>query len=307
MLRLRKLLYFFIIGLVIQGPVAFAMSSTNFLIPWDNVNEGGMDNGTSTNFSIRDTLGDNASGTSTSANFSLSAGYRAPEGANVLAYRIKSAATTPTPSYSSFSNGLGTVVVSSAAGFAVGDLIAVVEDVGFGEFVAIGQISNITGSTITVDGFDGDGGSMSAVPAGGNDFVYRLSSNAIAFGALTVGSEHVSVVGTSVLTSIATGYSLYVQANQILQNGSAQTIATVTDGTVSTGSEEYGAEVTGSTSFNPGTDLGVTTTQRVIQTSGVSSGSVSDKIGMIYKLSITNATNQGAYTQTAYYTLTANY
>jgi hypothetical protein len=263
--------------------------------------------GTSTNFSMRDTLGDNASGTSTSANFSISAGYRAPEGANVLAYRIKSAASTPTTGYSSFSNGLGTVVVSSAAGFAVGDLIAVVEDIGFSEFVSIGQITDISGTTITVDGFDGDGGSMSAVPAGGNDLVYRLSSNSIAFGALTPGSEHVSVVGTSVLTSIATGYSLYVHANQLLQNGLAQTIATVTDGTVSSGSEEYGAEVTGSTAFSPGTDLGVTTTQRIIQTSGVSSGSVSDKIGMIFKLSITGSTNPGSYSQTAYYTLTANY
>jgi hypothetical protein len=225
----------------------------------------------------------------------------------VLAYRIKSAATTPVPSYSAFSNGLGTVTVSSAAGFSVGDLIAVVEDIGFGEFVAIGQITNIAGTTITVDGFDGDGGGMSAVPAGGNDFVYRLTSNAIGFGALTVGNEHVSVVGTSVLTSIASGYSLYVQANQILQNGLAQTIATVTDGTVSIGSEEYGAEVTGSTAFNPGIDLGVTTTQRVIQTSGVSSGSVPDKIGMIFKLSITGTTNTGSYSQTAYYTLTANY
>lgn len=307
MLHLRKLLYFFIVGLAIQGQVVLAMTSTNFMIQWDNINEGGSDVGTSTNFSIRDTLGDNASGTSTSANFSLSAGYRAPEGSNILAYRIKSAASTPSPSYSAFSNGLGTVTVSSAAGFAVGDLIAVTEDVGFAQFVAIGQVTNIAGLTITVDGFDGDGGSMSAVPAGGNDFVYRLTSNAIAFGALTAGNEHVAVVGTSVQTTIASGYTLYVQANQVFQNGSAQTIATVADGTVSTGSEEYGAEVTGSTAFNPGTDIGVTTTQRIIQTSGVSSGSVPDKVGMIYKLSITGSTNTGTYSQTAYYTLTANY
>jgi hypothetical protein len=283
------------------------MSSTNFLIQWDNVNSGGLDNSSSTNFSSRDTLGDNASGTSTSANFQLSAGYRAPEGADVLSYQVRASSPTVSTSYSAFSDGADTVTVASVAGFSVGNLIAVVENSGFSQFVAVGRITSIVGTTITVDNFEGDGGSMSAVPAGGDDLVSLLSSNSINFGTISAGNAYTSVVGTSVLSSVPTGYSLYILANQVLQNGSAQTITTVTDGAVSLGSEEYGAQTTGATAFSSGVDIGVTTTQRVVQTSGTASASISDKIGMIYKLSITSSTNSGTYSQNVYYTLTANY
>jgi hypothetical protein len=296
-----------VLCLFLIGSNVFAMSSTNYWIPWDTVNSGGNDVGTSTNFSIHDSIGGNVVGTGTSANYSLSQGYRVPEEANTLSYIIKSSTTAPT-TYSAFTNGVGgTVTVGSVAGFAVGDLIAVVEDVGFSQLVAVGFITDITGTTFTVDRFEGDGAGMSASPAGGDDFVYLLNANSFDFGTVSAGTEHTSTVGTSVLTNISTGYSVYLQANQELQNTSAQVMAAVSDGTVSTGSEEYGAEVTGATAFGAGTDLGVTTTQRVIQTSASESGTVSDKVAMIFKLSITASTNPGVYTQAVYYTLTANY
>lgn len=290
-----------------SGGNVFAMSSTNFLIQWDNVNSGGLDNSSSSNFSSRDTLGDNASGTSTSANFQLSAGYRAPEGADTLTYQVRSRSASVSTSYSAFSSGLDTVTVASAAGIAVGDLIAVVENSGFSQFVAVGRVTQVAGLVISVDAFDGDDASMSAVPAGGDDFVYLLDSNSINFGTISSGNEYTSVVGTSVLTNVSTGYSLYILANQQLQNASAQVISSVTDGAVTSGVEEYGAEITGSTAFSPGTDLAVSTTQRIIQTSGATTGPVSDKVGMIFKLSITSSTNSGVYSQNVYYTLTANY
>lgn len=284
-----------------------AMSSTNYWIPWDNVNAGGNDVGTSTNFSIRDTIGGNAAGTGTSANFNLSSGYRVPEAANTLSYLVKAATTSPT-TYSAFTNGVGgTVVVASSVGFAVNDLIAVVENRGFGQLVAVGRITGIAGTTFTVDQFEGDGGVMSGAPAGGDDYVYRLSVNSFDFGTVYAGVQNTNVVGTSVLTNISSGYSVYLQANQNLQNTSAQVMAPVTDGTVSSGVEEYGAEVTGATAFGAGSDLSVTTTQRVIQTAAASSGTISDKVAMIFKLSVTSSTNPGTYTQTVYYTLTANY
>jgi hypothetical protein len=100
---------------------------------------------------------------------------------------------------------------------------------------------------------------------------------------------------------------VYIAANQVLQNASAQTMASVADGSVTLGSEEYGASVTGTTAFNPDVDTAVTTTQRVIQTSSSPSVSVADRIAMIYKLSVTASTNGGVYTQNVFYTLTANY
>ncbi len=299
---LTSVLYLFLIGTNV-----FAMSSTNYWIPWDTVNSGGSDVGSSTNYSIRDSIGGTVVGTSTSANYHLSQGYRVPEEANTLSYIVKAIGST-TSTYSAFTNGAGgTVTVGSASGFSAGDLIAVVENEGFGQLVAVGIISSIAGTTITVDQFEGDGGSMSASPSGGDDFVYLLDVNSFNFGTVSASTEHTAVVGTSVLTNVSTGYSVYVQANQELQNASAQVMAEVTDGTVSTGSEEYGAEVTGATAFGAGTDLGVTTTQRVIQTSASASGTTSDKVAMIFKLAITGSTNAGDYTQTVYYTLTANY
>jgi len=303
----KSLLLLLSCALLFGGSQAFAMSSTNFMIQWDNVNSGGLDNSSSTNFSSRDTLGDNASGTSTSANFQLSAGYRAPEGANVLSYQVRSNSASVITNYGSFDNGSDIVTVSSTAGFAVNDLIAVVENTGFSQLVAVGRITSVGASTFTVDAFEGDDASMSASPSGGNDQVYLLDSNAISFGTVSAGTAYTSVVGTSVSTNVSTGYSLYILANQSLQNSLSQVITPVTDGTVTLGIEEYGAETTGASAFSAGVDIGVTTSQRVVQQAPGSTGSISDKIGMIYKLSITSLTNPGTYSQNVYYALTANY
>lgn len=283
-----------------------AMTSTNFQINWDNMNAGGDELATSTNFGIWDTLSDNLSGTSTSENFGLSAGYRAPDEDEILSFDVRSQDTASAVSYSAFNNVANTVTVSSAAGFAVGDYIGVVENTGFSELTAVGRITDITGTTITVDDFDGDGAGMSAVPAGGDDFVYRMSTNAIGFGTVAVGNENVALAMTSVLTSVPSGYSVYIQPNQNLMSAT-YVMSAVTDGSVSVGSEEYGAETVGATAVGAGSDLGVTTTQRTVQTSATDSGSIADRIGMIYKLSIDGSTPSGTYTQTVFYTLTANF
>lgn len=304
---MRKTLFLlFAIYFVAAGHFVMAMSSINYEIMWDNFNEGGGEGSTSTNYSLSDTLGDQGTGFSTSTNFQLSAGYRIAED-EALSFAVRGQTSASQVAYSAFDNALNTVTVSSAAGFSTGDYIAVIENSGFSQLVAVGRITGIAGTVISVDDFDGEGGGMSAVPAGGNDFVYRLASGAASFGTVEAGTEYVSVAMTSVGSSIATGYTVYIQANQELQNTLAQTMAEVSDGAVTSGVEEYGAEVVGSTSFGSGTDTGVTTTQRVIQTSGSSSGAVPDKVGMTYKLSITASTNPGTYTQNVYYTLTPNY
>ena len=304
---MRKTLFLlFVIYFVTAGHFVMAMSSGNYQIMWDNFNEGGGEGSSSTNFSMSDTLGDQATGYSSSTNFQLSAGYRIFE-EEPLSFVVRGQTTASQVAYSAFDNSSNTVTVSSAAGFSTGDYIAVVEDSGFAQLVAVGRVTGIAGNILSVDDFDGDGSGMSASPAGGNDSVYRLASNAAAFGTVSAGAENVSVALTSVGSSGASGYSVYIQGNQELQNTSAQVMASVADGTVSTGSEEYGAEVTGATAFGAGTDTAVTTTQRVIQTSVAASGTVPDKVGMLYKLSTVAGTNPGTYTQNVYYTLTPNF
>ncbi len=304
---MRKTLFLlFAIYFVAAGHFVMAMSSINYQILWDNFNEGGGEGSTSTNYSLSDSIGDQGTGISTSTNFQLSAGYRISDD-EALSLTVRGQTDASQVSYSAYDNALNTVTVSSAVGFSTGDYIAVIENSGFAQFVAVGRISGIAGSVITVDDFDGDGASMSAGPAGGNDYVYRMASNAASFGTVSAGTEYVATALTSVGSSAASGYTVYIQANQLLQNASAQTMGLVSDGTVSTGSEEYGAEVTGATAFGAGTDTAVTTTQRAIQTSATVSGAVPDKVGMLYKLSIASNTNAGSYTQNVYYTLTPNY
>lgn len=306
MIMRKTLILLFAIYFMAAGHFVMAMSSNNYQIMWDNFNEGGGEGSSSTNFSISDTLGDQATGYSSSTNFQLSAGYRIFED-EALSFVVRGQGGASATAFSAFDDSSNSVTVSSVAGFSTGDYIAVIENSGFAQFVSVGRITGIAGSVISVDDFDGDGASMSASPAGGNDVVYRLASSAATFGEVLDGTEYVSVAMTSVGSPASSGYSVYIQADQELQTGSAQTMDEVADGTVSTGSEEYGAEVTGATAFGAGTDTGVTTTQRVIQTSGSSSGAVPDKVAMTYKLSVTSSSSPGTYTQNVYYTLTPNY
>jgi hypothetical protein len=293
--------------LLAAGPVYAGMSSASFQINWDSLNEGGSDSSSSTNFSVRDTVGDNGSGTSTSSNFQLSAGYRAPEGADMLTFVVRGQSSATQTAFTAFSNGAKTVTVASSASYVAGDYIAVVENEGFSQKVAVGKILNVAGLVLTVDAWEGDNSWISAIPAGGNDYVYNMSSNSAAFGTISSSTAYTSVALTSVQTTVASGYTVYLLANQQLQNASSDIIDAVTDGTVTIGSEEYGASVTGTRAFGAGTDTGVTTTQRVIQMNVNSAPTTPDRVAMTYKLSVISGTPSGSYSQTVGYTVTANY
>ncbi|MDO8617816.1 MAG: hypothetical protein Q7N87_02955 [Candidatus Uhrbacteria bacterium] len=306
---MKRILFpvFFVTLLLSAGTVFAAMTSTNFKIQWDNTNEGGSDVGVSANFSLVDTVGDLATGTSTSANFQVSAGYRAEDTVPALSLVIKTQDLSTQTFYTDIDVTNKTVTVPLPGAFSVGDYMAVVENRGFSEKVVVGRIVSIVGTTITVDGFDGATGSMSAHPTDGRDSVYRLSGNSAGFGTIAVTSQNTSVTMTSVRSSLGGGYTVYLQADKILQSLASQPIATVADGAVNLDSEEYGASTTGTRAYQPDTDAGVTTTQRIVQTGSSFSASPADRVVIIYKLAITNATNPGTYSHNVFYTLTANF
>jgi len=307
MKRFFVIVFLLCFGFAING-VSAGMSSTNFLINWDSMNTGGNDASTSTNFGVRDTIGDIGSGTSTSANYQLAAGYRSPEGGDAIAFVIKTQTLSTQAAYTGLNIGGKTVTLSAVTTtYAIGDFVAVVENLGYSQLVVVGKIMNVAGAVLTVDKFDGATGSMSAVPAGGDDFVFRLSNSSVAFGSVVPNAASTAVAMSSVLSSVSSGYTVYVQANQQLQNGGAQVIASVADGAVSIGSEEYGASVTGTRSFLPDVDMAVTTTQRAIQSSASLTVGGSDRVPMNFKLSVVTTTNPGVYSQNVYYTMTANY
>lgn len=283
------------------------MSSSNFQINWDSINTGGDDFANSASYQLNDSVGQIADGTSTGVLYSLKAGFRAAEAspeALGLTLRAQEVATQVT--YSAFSRIGKTVTVSSAGYLSVGDYVAVVENAGFSQRVAIGRVTVIAANVVTVDGWDGDPYSMSSSPSGGDDFVYRLGGTAIAFGALTAGNQNTSVAGISVSSTAMNGYSVYIQGDGSLRSG-LNTIASVADGAVSIGSEEYGMSVTGTRAFGAGVDTAVTSSQRIIGQSSTTSSSIGDRVGMVFKLSTTAATTPGTYGQAVFYTLTANY
>lgn len=55
---------------------AYVSSSTNYILQNDSINIGGKDSSTSTNYSIQDTIGEIATGISTSTNYQINVGYR---------------------------------------------------------------------------------------------------------------------------------------------------------------------------------------------------------------------------------------
>jgi hypothetical protein len=182
----------------------------------------------------------------------------------------------------------------------------VVENSGFSQAIAVGRVTTIVANVVTVDAWAGDNGSMSASPLGGDDYVYRLGGTAVAFGTVTAGAQNVSTAVVSVSSTAAYGYTVYLQGDGELRAGSTA-MASVSDGAVSVGSEEYGMEVTGSQAVDGGVDTAVTSSQRVIGQRNSPGALSSDRLGMTFKLSTTASTAAGTYGQTIYYTLTANY
>lgn len=287
----------------------WAMTSTHYTIPWDSVSSGGNEMGTSTNFLLYDTVGQPASGSSTSTHFSIEAGYRSGTAPFALALDMAGQRLTPAPRYSTFANGGSNyVAVSSDAGFSLGDYIVVVQDPGYTELTAIGRIVGISSNTLSVDRWDGDAGLMDASPSGDNDLVYLLNANSVPFGTIAAGSERVAVAGGSVFSSASSGHTVYVQANgNLTLVGGGTSIANVADGTVSSNAEEYGAEAIGPHALSSGTDVAVTSTQRAIVSTTVPAILTPDRFILLFKLGVTAGTEPGDYTQTVYFTLTSNF
>ncbi len=306
MLSMRSFLSALFIFLLCAQP-GLAMSSSNYQINWDSVNTGGDDVSTSASYILHDTIGEVGVGTSTSETYTLNAGYRAAEASSeALSLSVGAQETATQVSYSAFQAGGKTVTVSSAGFLSVGDYISVVENQGFSQLIAVGRVVDITTNVVTVDEWSGDQLVMSASPSGSTNFVYRANGAALAFGTVTAGAENVATAALLVASTASNGYSVYLQGDGDLRAGSTA-ITPVLDGAVSVGSEEYGVSVTGTHAFGAGVDTAVTSTQRVIQQSSTASAAIGDRLGMVFKLSTTAATSPGAYTQTVYYTLTANY
>lgn len=284
-----------------------AMTSTNFQLLWDSLNIGGEDTSTSTSYQLRDTLGEHGSGTGTSENYSLRAGYRVGDTQDpFLTFSVGTQENGTEVAWTAYSNAGKTVTVASAADFTVGDFIGVVENKGLSQLIAIGKVTDITGTVITVDSWAGEPSSVSASPSGSDDFVYRMSGSTAVPGLQSSSVGKTSLTRTNVVTSAMSGYSVKVQTDGDFRVSPSVFFINVSDGEVTVGSEEYGGEVVGSLAVGTGGDFAFSSTStRTIQES--STFASNDRVGLIYKLSIGSGSPSGNYQQFVLYTATANF
>ncbi|MDD5438369.1 MAG: hypothetical protein PHC70_04450 [Patescibacteria group bacterium] len=289
-----------------MSSVQAAMTSTNFEVRSDSINSGGNDNSTSTNYRLRDTIGEQATGLSTSTNYTLSAGYRQSDDYQpTLSLSVSAQENNTQVPYLALSTSTKTVTVSLATSFSTGTYIAVVENLGLHQKTIIGKIESILGNTLTVDKWDGQVSQISINPLGDDDYVYRMEAQNGVFGRLEPNVSKTTVSRTDVTTNSLSGYTVYMQSDGYLRGSTSTHIMDVSDDEVSPDAEEYGARVFGTTATSTGRDFNVTSTLREIQTSTTTADN--DRIAIIYKINIMPFTPAANYHQKVRYLLTANF
>jgi len=214
------------------------MSSTNYQIHWDEISSGGGDS-SSTSYNLRDSVSDSSSNEASSSSYSISQGFRAGIYDPVVDYvpYVQDRSTqVAAMGYKSVVLG-GEITVTTTLGFSVGDYILVVQDEGENQVTTMVQISDIYGVIL---GFPTPSAGPVPTIDGINDYVYRMgTSTPINFGTLLSTSVVTHTIGWTVTADVEDGYSVYVFSDGDLRSDS-DSIPGVSDGSVSTGSSEYG-------------------------------------------------------------------
>ena len=285
------------------------MSSDSYQIPWDTLSSAGDEQGRSASYDIYDTVGSAIAGEGSSASYQALAGYRAGDerslGFEVATQDLSAASGVAYDAFSAATRTVSTASASGASGFSVGDLVALVENPGASQITAVGKVISKTGSSITLDRVDGQGSSLSASPSANTAYIYSLTGSAFTFGTVSAASVSVGVGALEAISDAGAGYTVYAQASGQPTNGS-HSLAAVSDGSVTAGSEEYGVRVYGSTAAHA-FDIGVTSTAYSIQLSSQRAASPADRVALLYKLAISGTTPSGTYSQSMFFTLTPNY
>jgi hypothetical protein len=211
-----------------------AMSSTNYQIRFDELGTGGEDTSSSTTYKVRDTLGI-VQGTSSSASYSTEEGFRAGIYDPVVAFSVLSTDRSSQVAATSLSGT--TVNVTTSAGFAVGDMIVVVQDEGAGQTEAMGRITSLSPTSLTVDAFNT--GISTPTINSVNDYVYILRSGSLSLSTFSDAYVATGNIGWEVNADVPDGYGVYVFEDGNLSSGD-YSVPDVTDGTVSPGTSEYG-------------------------------------------------------------------
>lgn len=124
---------------------------------------------------------------------------------------------------------------------------------------------------------------------------FTISSNAINFGSLSVGSVSSDSITVTTMTNAVNGYVTTIYQNNNLKTGTGDDIDPVADGSVTAGSEEYGIRTSGADGQMNGADTAITTSPQAVaaHSSWVNSSSVT----ITFKAAISVSTVSGSYSQ----------
>jgi hypothetical protein len=285
---------FAIVGFFLCAQFAQAeMTSTNFKIRWDAVSTGGSDTSSSASYQLRDSVDGSAADKIQSTNYQVDSGYRAGIYDQILTFDVQAQNMASGRAASAVS---GTTVTASESGLSVGDMIALIQDQGGSQVVAIGRVNTLGSGSFSVDFWTNNG--TAPTIDGTNDYVYPISGTSIAMGDLATGSVSTAVISMEVTIENDNGYVVQIMEDGELRDG-VNDISDVADGTVSAGSEEYGARssdtsISGST-FDTA-DSAITTTFQDVAT--VSSAAFESRNFLILKAGIDGSTTAGSYAHT---------
>lgn len=297
------LLFSFILAIILPLQAFAAMSSSNYQVPWDALGVGGDEQGASTNYRVDDTVGGIA-GAGDSASYRSLAGYRSGDGA-ALSFVVRMAPVSGTmATYVTLNTGTKTLTLASGPNpFSVGQYVAIIENPGLSQITAVGRVAGVAGLDVTFDRLDGQAGSLSATPTVGKAVL--AGGGDIALGDVSVAASGVATGAVSVEAGTPLGYTLYAQAAAPLAS-SGHTFASVADGSVTLGAEEYGVRTYGARA-DLSADTALTTLPISVQTSTAATVAGGDRTAFVYRLSLGPTTPAGDYSQSVFFTLTANY
>lgn len=297
------LLPVFLFCFSLSSPVRASMTSTNYRIDWDTLSSGGSDDSSSASYQLRDTIGNTAIGGSDSASYQLAAGYRG--GVDDLLLSFSVFPQLESSGVSATIRAGNVVTVDSTTGYSIGDYAALVQDVGASQVSAFGQITGLTGTTLTFDDL-ADNGTAPTVN-GSNDTVYLLEGDAVTFGSMNDGDYAAAIIGFEATVISENGYSVQMFDDGDLRDG-AETINDVGGVTVDASSEEYGAQssdLTIATSTFDTQDTAMTTSPQAVATTN--SVAYNDRHFVTLKAAVDADTVNGTYGQTITIIATGNY
>lgn len=184
----KGLAHFFILIFAPVFAYAAVMQSTHYQIATDSLNNAGTEKSSSTSYRVSDTVGETATGRSTSANYNLSAGYRALGGSYI---------SLSAPSDITMSPELNGIIQNESAGEVE---FTVITDSSAGYTLSVRTLTDPSLKSVS-DSFLDYGASTTP------DYEFSVTSGSSAFGYSVFGDDAAEKFHDNTLNACGSAYS----------------------------------------------------------------------------------------------------